>query len=329
MALVESKDLLDVRAIRQSFPKPGGGDLSVLEDVNLALREGEIVGLLGRSGSGKSTLLRLIAGLNRPTGGDIVYHGAAAPRPRQGHRHGVPELRALPLAHRARERRAGAGGARHARARDAQAGARRHRPDRPRRLRIRLSEGTVGRHAPARRLRARPRRASGHPADGRAVLGARHPHRGDPARRLPRPLVRGPDADQIGAAGDPQHRGGRPHVRPRPGVRFEPGPDRPGDQDRPAAASQSRRHRFPQEGGLHLHRHDREVGRSARAGLTRSAFPALASRPCCRAFPSTCSPASWRPSPRRPTTAAPTCRSSHPRSRWRSTISFRSPRPCR
>jgi NitT/TauT family transport system ATP-binding protein len=84
MALVESKDLLDVRGVRQSFRKPSGGDLSVLEDVNLSLREGEIVGLLGRSGSGKSTLLRLIAGLNRPTGGAIVYHGEPLHGPAAG-----------------------------------------------------------------------------------------------------------------------------------------------------------------------------------------------------------------------------------------------------
>src|SRR5262245_41526981 len=84
MALVETKDLLDVCGVRQSFRKPGGGDLSVLEDVNLSLREGEIVGLLGRSGSGKSTLLRLIAGLNRPTGGDILYHGRPLYGPAKG-----------------------------------------------------------------------------------------------------------------------------------------------------------------------------------------------------------------------------------------------------
>jgi NitT/TauT family transport system ATP-binding protein len=84
MALVETKNLLDVRGIRQSFRKPGGGDLSVLEDVNLSLREGEIVGLLGRSGSGKSTLLRLIAGLNSPTGGEIAYHGRPLAGPAQG-----------------------------------------------------------------------------------------------------------------------------------------------------------------------------------------------------------------------------------------------------
>src|SRR5215468_1633427 len=84
MSLLETSNLLDVRAIRQSFRNPGGGELSVLEDVNLSLREGEIVGLLGRSGSGKSTLLRLIAGLNRPTGGAIVYHGEPLHGPAQG-----------------------------------------------------------------------------------------------------------------------------------------------------------------------------------------------------------------------------------------------------
>ena len=84
MALVESKNLLDVNGIRQSFRRPNGDDLSVLEDVNLSLREGEIVGLLGRSGSGKSTLLRLIAGLNFPTGGRILYHGRPLAGPAQG-----------------------------------------------------------------------------------------------------------------------------------------------------------------------------------------------------------------------------------------------------
>ncbi|HJW41231.1 MAG TPA: nitrate/sulfonate/bicarbonate ABC transporter ATP-binding protein [Rhizomicrobium sp.] len=67
--------LLEVHDVRRSFPKPGGGQLLVLDGVELALKQGEIVGLLGRSGSGKSTFLRLIAGLAQPQGGSLSYLG--------------------------------------------------------------------------------------------------------------------------------------------------------------------------------------------------------------------------------------------------------------
>ncbi|MBX9846995.1 MAG: nitrate/sulfonate/bicarbonate ABC transporter ATP-binding protein [Xanthobacteraceae bacterium] len=76
--------LLDVRNLRKAFPKPDGGELLVLDDVNLRVGEGEIVGLLGRSGSGKSTLLRLIAGLARPGAGSIFYLGSAVDGPASG-----------------------------------------------------------------------------------------------------------------------------------------------------------------------------------------------------------------------------------------------------
>ncbi len=81
---MDSNTLLDVHQVRRSFPRPGGDELLVLDDVNLTLREGEIVGLLGRSGSGKSTLLRLIAGLAKPQGGTLSYLGQPIDGPAGG-----------------------------------------------------------------------------------------------------------------------------------------------------------------------------------------------------------------------------------------------------
>lgn len=48
------------------------GSVHVLNDVNLAVRPGEKVGILGRNGAGKSTLIRLISGAERPSAGRIV-----------------------------------------------------------------------------------------------------------------------------------------------------------------------------------------------------------------------------------------------------------------
>jgi NitT/TauT family transport system ATP-binding protein len=82
--VVDSAPLLQVEHVRMTFPRGDSGELLVLDDVSLALGAGEIVGLLGRSGSGKSTLLRLIAGLARPTGGEVRYLGAPIDGPAAG-----------------------------------------------------------------------------------------------------------------------------------------------------------------------------------------------------------------------------------------------------
>ncbi len=66
--------LLEVSGVRQAF-KGGTSDLLVLDGVDLELKGGEIVGLLGRSGSGKSSLLRIIAGLARPVAGEVRWRG--------------------------------------------------------------------------------------------------------------------------------------------------------------------------------------------------------------------------------------------------------------
>jgi NitT/TauT family transport system ATP-binding protein len=76
--------LLNVDGVRQSFAKPSGGEIVVLDNVDLSLWEGEIVGLLGRSGSGKSTLLRIVAGLIKPSDGKVAYHGKPLAGPCDG-----------------------------------------------------------------------------------------------------------------------------------------------------------------------------------------------------------------------------------------------------
>jgi NitT/TauT family transport system ATP-binding protein len=65
-------NLVETRGLRKTFPTRDG-ELPVLEGIDVHVREGEIVALLGRSGSGKSTLLRCIAGLIPPTDGLVLY----------------------------------------------------------------------------------------------------------------------------------------------------------------------------------------------------------------------------------------------------------------
>ena len=76
--------LLEVRDCRQAYHKEASADLVVLEDVQLKLREGEIVALLGRSGSGKSTLLRIVSGLLKPTAGEVLWRGTKLTGPADG-----------------------------------------------------------------------------------------------------------------------------------------------------------------------------------------------------------------------------------------------------
>src|SRR5450759_4433823 len=62
-------DVLRVEHISKSF-----GPTTALRDVNLHLRKGEVLGLLGDNGSGKSTLIKIICGFQKQDGGEMFLH---------------------------------------------------------------------------------------------------------------------------------------------------------------------------------------------------------------------------------------------------------------
>jgi len=67
--------LCEARGVSHDFVMPNGSKLRVLEDVNVAIKPFEVVALLGPSGCGKSTILRILAGLIKPTEGEVLYRG--------------------------------------------------------------------------------------------------------------------------------------------------------------------------------------------------------------------------------------------------------------
>ncbi len=68
--------LIELRHVSKSYVGAEGPPVTILDDISLEVREGEMVALLGQSGSGKSTILRLMAGLIEPTQGTVLSHGA-------------------------------------------------------------------------------------------------------------------------------------------------------------------------------------------------------------------------------------------------------------
>ncbi len=73
--MISNEPILQLNNIQKSFTTTEGKKLLVLDEINFQLKENEIIAILGKSGSGKSTLLRIIAGLTKPSGGSVFYHG--------------------------------------------------------------------------------------------------------------------------------------------------------------------------------------------------------------------------------------------------------------
>ena len=76
-----TQPLLEVSHLKKYYPVKGGlithtvGHVHAVDDVSFTLNAGETLGLVGESGCGKSTVGRQIVGLERPTGGQVIYNG--------------------------------------------------------------------------------------------------------------------------------------------------------------------------------------------------------------------------------------------------------------
>lgn len=62
--------IIELQHLKKSYD-----GIEVLKDINFTISKGEVLSIIGSSGSGKSTMLRCINLLEKPTGGDILYHG--------------------------------------------------------------------------------------------------------------------------------------------------------------------------------------------------------------------------------------------------------------
>jgi NitT/TauT family transport system ATP-binding protein len=74
-AVTDRPVIAELCNITKTYMVAGGRELKVLDQIDLAVHEGELLALLGQSGSGKSTLLRCLTGLTKPTSGRVTAYG--------------------------------------------------------------------------------------------------------------------------------------------------------------------------------------------------------------------------------------------------------------
>jgi oligopeptide transport system ATP-binding protein len=80
----DTRDIVRVEDVFKYYPAGGGAVVQAVAGVNLTIRRGETLGLVGESGCGKSTLARLITALQPVTGGRIIFNGQDLSKMRAG-----------------------------------------------------------------------------------------------------------------------------------------------------------------------------------------------------------------------------------------------------
>ena len=66
--------MISLNQVSKTYETPAG-KFAALNDIDLEIRSGQFVGVVGKSGSGKSTLLNMVAGIDRPSSGSVAVAG--------------------------------------------------------------------------------------------------------------------------------------------------------------------------------------------------------------------------------------------------------------
>ncbi|HZW48447.1 MAG TPA: ATP-binding cassette domain-containing protein, partial [Microvirga sp.] len=74
--LIPAEPIVRLEKISKTFPGRDGQPVTALREIDLAVPQGSILGVIGRSGAGKSTLIRLVNGLEKPSSGKVIVDGA-------------------------------------------------------------------------------------------------------------------------------------------------------------------------------------------------------------------------------------------------------------